>query len=291
MKSSQKSHCDPPKTLEEFLERQWVQSSQFLLEQSQFFDISSLISSLYQLKSENRFLDEKLKGLTQRRDHLIAVNSILSMPLSSAALPNSLDNLNQLAIATANSSTLNTPSNDQTSATNLFFSNQNALNQQQNFSSIHNNTTATSTPSPNTNSQQKSHSQSNHSNFFNLNHVNNLNGSLNNQTYNNKSIDLNSNLSNSFLELNNQLSNSTSTNNSSNLKQQTNNFSFNNGLFQAVNGQFNNSLTGLNNTTTSSPSKLNQFNGSLTNSANNNLLQSQIFQNIYQNSQAFGNKR
>lgn len=241
----------------------------------QTFDISSLISCLYKLKSENQCLDEKLRNLTQKRDHLISVNSRLAIPLNGldsncwdAGGNNQLTSTANNSIAT-NASTLN-KSNE--TAANLFF-NQNALNQQSNFSSsIHNTATqATSTPSPNQTQKQTAgnpNASSNHSNFFNLNCVNNnINSSLNNQSFK-PSLDLNSNAS--FFD--------------STLKQTTasGNFHFNNGLFQAVNGQFN--LTN-----TSSPSKLNtSFNNSLTSSANNsNLLTPQLFQNFLQNPQAF----
>lgn len=250
------------------------------MEQSQFFDISSLISCLFQLKSENRTLEEKLKSLKQKRDHLIAVNSRLSIPL------NGLDNWDssnngQLALASSNSITNNSTNtsnsathNNNDAATNLFYQNQNTL--AANFSSIHN--ASTSTPSPTTSQQKQSQSNS----FFNLNNlnVNNINSSLNNQSFNlsnSKSLDLNSNLNNTFFD-------------ATNLKQQTptpaNNFHYNNnGLFQAVNGQFNLNSNLSSASNTSSPSKLTaSFNNSLTNSANNsNLLPTQLFQNFLQN--------
>ncbi|XP_063696653.1 protein AF-10-like isoform X2 [Culicoides brevitarsis] len=71
-----------PQSLEQLLERQWEQGSQFLMEQAQHFDIASLLSCLHQLKSENVRLEEHVTSLVARRDHLLAVNARLAIPLN-----------------------------------------------------------------------------------------------------------------------------------------------------------------------------------------------------------------
>uniref|UniRef100_A0A1Q3F7I4 Putative mixed-lineage leukemia protein n=1 Tax=Culex tarsalis TaxID=7177 RepID=A0A1Q3F7I4_CULTA len=75
-----------PQSLEQLLERQWEQGSQFLMEQAQHFDIASLLSCLHQLRSENIRLEEHVNNLVARRDHLLAVNARLAIPLNPAAL-------------------------------------------------------------------------------------------------------------------------------------------------------------------------------------------------------------
>jgi len=64
--------------------------------------VASLLSCLYQLKAENRTLEERIATMTARRDRLLAVNARLSVPLASPGgnshvaepetQPNSLDN-------------------------------------------------------------------------------------------------------------------------------------------------------------------------------------------------------
>ncbi|XP_068155343.1 protein AF-10 isoform X3 [Drosophila tropicalis] len=71
-----------PQSLEQLLERQWEQGSQFLMEQAQHFDIASLLNCLHQLQSENLRLEEHVTSLIARRDHLLAVNARLQIPLS-----------------------------------------------------------------------------------------------------------------------------------------------------------------------------------------------------------------
>ncbi|XP_018575160.1 protein AF-10 [Anoplophora glabripennis] len=71
-----------PQTLDQLLERQWEQGSQFLMEQAQHFDIASLLSCLHQLRAENLRLEEHVASLLQRRDHLLAVNARLAIPLT-----------------------------------------------------------------------------------------------------------------------------------------------------------------------------------------------------------------
>ena len=45
--------------------------------------VASLLSCLYQLKAENRTLEERIATMTARRDRLLAVNARLSVPLAS----------------------------------------------------------------------------------------------------------------------------------------------------------------------------------------------------------------
>jgi len=45
--------------------------------------VASLLSCLYQLKAENRTLEERIATMTARRDRLLAVNARLSVPLGS----------------------------------------------------------------------------------------------------------------------------------------------------------------------------------------------------------------
>lgn len=44
--------------------------------------VASLLTCLYQLKSENVNLEEELANYTRRRDHLLAVNARLAIPLT-----------------------------------------------------------------------------------------------------------------------------------------------------------------------------------------------------------------
>jgi len=84
------SNSTPPQTLEQLLERQWEQGSQFLMEQAQHLDIAQLLSCLNQLKQDNRALEEHVQSLVQRRDQLIAVNARLSVPLGNSNAMGSL---------------------------------------------------------------------------------------------------------------------------------------------------------------------------------------------------------
>nr|XP_006825571.1 PREDICTED: protein AF-10-like [Saccoglossus kowalevskii] len=74
-----------PATMEELLERQWEQGSEFLMQQGAHFDISSLLSCLHQLRAENQRLEDHIKNLVARRDHLLAVNARLSVPLANSS--------------------------------------------------------------------------------------------------------------------------------------------------------------------------------------------------------------
>ncbi|KAJ1522696.1 hypothetical protein ONE63_001857 [Megalurothrips usitatus] len=76
-----------PQTLDQLLERQWEQGSQFLMEQAQHFDIASLLTCLHQLRSENTRLEEHIRKLQSRRDHLLAVNARLAIPLTHSQPP------------------------------------------------------------------------------------------------------------------------------------------------------------------------------------------------------------
>ncbi|GLV38944.1 Alhambra [Carabus blaptoides fortunei] len=88
-----------PQTLDQLLERQWEQGSQFLMEQAQHFDIASLLSCLHQLRAENLRLEEHVNSLLQRRDHLLAVNARLAIPLTNqqpVAAPSQPHTINNL---------------------------------------------------------------------------------------------------------------------------------------------------------------------------------------------------
>lgn len=80
----------PPQTLEQLLERQWEQGSQFLMEQAQHLDIAQLLSCLNQLKQDNKALEEHVQSLIQRRDQLTAINARLNIPLGSSSALGSL---------------------------------------------------------------------------------------------------------------------------------------------------------------------------------------------------------
>ncbi|XP_015378458.1 PREDICTED: protein AF-10-like [Diuraphis noxia] len=83
-------------SLEDLLERQWEQGGSLLMEQAQHFDVASLLSCLYQLKNENIDLEKELATFTRRRDHLLAVNARLAIPL----VPQNM--MNQVAQAPPN---------------------------------------------------------------------------------------------------------------------------------------------------------------------------------------------
>lgn len=46
------------------------------------FSVASLLSCLHQLRSENIRLEEHVNNLVARRDHLLAVNARLAIPLN-----------------------------------------------------------------------------------------------------------------------------------------------------------------------------------------------------------------
>lgn len=46
-----------------------------------FIIVASLLSCLHQLKIENSRLEDHINGLVARRDHLLAVNARLAIPL------------------------------------------------------------------------------------------------------------------------------------------------------------------------------------------------------------------
>ncbi|BFY98682.1 hypothetical protein BsWGS_01720 [Bradybaena similaris] len=73
---------DFPLSMEQLLEQQWEQGAHFLMEQGHHFDICSLLNCLHRLKGENQGLEDQVRELTSRRDHLMAVNARLSLPLS-----------------------------------------------------------------------------------------------------------------------------------------------------------------------------------------------------------------
>lgn len=73
---------DFPVNLEQLLEIQWEQSAEFLMQQGQHFDVASLLNCLHQLKSENQRLEESVRNLSTRRDHLLSVNARLALPFT-----------------------------------------------------------------------------------------------------------------------------------------------------------------------------------------------------------------
>ncbi|XP_066302743.1 protein AF-10-like isoform X7 [Branchiostoma lanceolatum] len=79
-----------PTSIEQLLERQWNEGSQFLMEQAAHFDIrqvATLLSCLHQLRQENQRLEDHVHTLLARRDHLLAVTARLSVPLNAQATP------------------------------------------------------------------------------------------------------------------------------------------------------------------------------------------------------------
>ncbi|GIZ03908.1 protein AF-10 [Caerostris extrusa] len=68
-----------PTTLEELLEKQWCETSNFLLGQAQHFDIASMISCLHELRNENNRLEKQITDLVSRRDTLLAINARLKV--------------------------------------------------------------------------------------------------------------------------------------------------------------------------------------------------------------------
>ncbi|WAQ94475.1 AF10-like protein [Mya arenaria] len=81
-------YSETPGSMEELLERQWETGSHFLMEQGQHFDIASLLSCLHKLKSENKRLEDYIHNLISRRDHLLAVNSRLTLPFTANSQSN-----------------------------------------------------------------------------------------------------------------------------------------------------------------------------------------------------------
>lgn len=71
---------DPGKAFEELRDNVWSHLSKCVLEQSQQFDIPSLIGTLYTLRSENEKLVTKVRDLTMKRDQLVAMNARLDLP-------------------------------------------------------------------------------------------------------------------------------------------------------------------------------------------------------------------
>ncbi|GFQ73768.1 protein AF-10 [Trichonephila clavata] len=69
----------PPTTLEELLEKQWVETSNFLMGQAQHFDVASMISCLHELRHENNRLEKQISDLVSRRDSLLAINARLKV--------------------------------------------------------------------------------------------------------------------------------------------------------------------------------------------------------------------
>jgi len=81
-KQTQESSNGFPLTMEHFLEQQWDHGAQFLMEQGQDFDIASFLNTLHRINRENQNLEDQVKELKARRDHLKAVTARLALPLS-----------------------------------------------------------------------------------------------------------------------------------------------------------------------------------------------------------------
>ena len=77
------------------------------MEQAQHYDIASLLSCLSQIRQDNERLEERLRQLTSRREHLLTVNARLALPLN-GSFPGTLSHMpvfsSQLAAAGPHSS-------------------------------------------------------------------------------------------------------------------------------------------------------------------------------------------
>lgn len=62
------------------------------MDQAQHYDIASLLSCLNQIRHDNERLEERLRQLTSRREHLLSVNARLALPLN-GSFPGSLSHL------------------------------------------------------------------------------------------------------------------------------------------------------------------------------------------------------
>ncbi|XP_043921429.1 protein AF-10 [Protopterus annectens] len=67
-------------SIDQFLERQWNEGQQFLLEQGTPSDILGILKSVHQLQNENRRLEEQIKILTAKKERLQLLNAQLSIP-------------------------------------------------------------------------------------------------------------------------------------------------------------------------------------------------------------------
>lgn len=95
-----------PQTLEELLETQWEQGGTFLMEQAQHFDIASLLTCLHKLREENMGLEEHIRKLKARRDHLLGVNARLAMPLAPISQLNNVNTASQTPLQHPSSTAL-----------------------------------------------------------------------------------------------------------------------------------------------------------------------------------------
>lgn len=83
-----KEPTEPSATsLSMLLERQWTQSAHFVMDQASHYDVANLMNVLHQYRCENERLEERLRNLTSRRDHLSTVNARLSLPLNGTFPP------------------------------------------------------------------------------------------------------------------------------------------------------------------------------------------------------------
>jgi len=107
IQQQQQERSFPPETLEEFLEQEWESSSDFLLQQTMPHDVSSLLSCLYQFKSENAALQKQFDELKHRRDSLRSTNANLRRKLSEIS---SITDSQRLPTKPSHKSTKITPS-------------------------------------------------------------------------------------------------------------------------------------------------------------------------------------
>ncbi|XP_070210453.1 protein AF-10-like isoform X2 [Littorina saxatilis] len=75
-------HGGMPFSMEELLEQQWEHSAKFLMEQSQHFDVATLLNQMNHLKTENERLEKHVKQLQSHRDHLLSTNARLAIPFT-----------------------------------------------------------------------------------------------------------------------------------------------------------------------------------------------------------------
>ena len=134
------SSTEPPaSSLEALLERQWAQGSQFILDQAQHYDIASLLSCLSQLRQDNERLEDRMRQLNSRREHLLAVNARLALPLngSFAGSLNQVSGLSASQIASQHHNSFLPPPSHLPSVSSTLTSSSNILASSSSVSSLH----------------------------------------------------------------------------------------------------------------------------------------------------------
>lgn len=81
--------------------------------------VASLLNCLHQLGQENRRLEEHINALTARRDHLLAVNARLFLPLSNNPHNPTVPGIHSTVADTKSTTTLSNRSSD--AQVTLFF--------------------------------------------------------------------------------------------------------------------------------------------------------------------------